>query len=162
MVCQHCLQKGCKDSGGKASNDLTDKIKAAEISGATLKALAKCDLVAMGFSTEEANKVIEMANPTIKIGEGAEVVDLCDGEDGDLVEACRRSTTGEDDVIRNQERKLSLQEERERSARNGASSSGEARPPILTESNGSGNGSCLLYTSPSPRDKRQSRMPSSA
>ena len=25
-----------------------------------------------------------------------------------------------------------------------------------------GNGSCLLYTSPSPRDKRQSRMPSSA
>ena len=23
-------------------------------------------------------------------------------------------------------------------------------------------GSCLLYTSPSPRDKRQSRMPSSA
>ena len=26
----------------------------------------------------------------------------------------------------------------------------------------SGNGICLLYTSPSPRDKRQSRMPSSA
>ena len=25
-----------------------------------------------------------------------------------------------------------------------------------------GNTSCLLYTSPSPRDKRQSRMPSSA
>ena len=25
-----------------------------------------------------------------------------------------------------------------------------------------GFGSCLLYTSPSPRDKRQSRMPSSA
>ena len=25
-----------------------------------------------------------------------------------------------------------------------------------------GGGSCLLYTSPSPRDKRQSRMPSSA
>ena len=25
-----------------------------------------------------------------------------------------------------------------------------------------GHGSCLLYTSPSPRDKRQSRMPSSA
>ena len=25
-----------------------------------------------------------------------------------------------------------------------------------------GNGACLLYTSPSPRDKRQSRMPSSA
>ena len=25
-----------------------------------------------------------------------------------------------------------------------------------------GNGICLLYTSPSPRDKRQSRMPSSA
>ena len=25
-----------------------------------------------------------------------------------------------------------------------------------------GNDSCLLYTSPSPRDKRQSRMPSSA
>ena len=28
--------------------------------------------------------------------------------------------------------------------------------------NPSPNGSCLLYTSPSPRDKRQSRMPSSA
>ena len=26
----------------------------------------------------------------------------------------------------------------------------------------SNDGSCLLYTSPSPRDKRQSRMPSSA
>ena len=26
----------------------------------------------------------------------------------------------------------------------------------------SGENSCLLYTSPSPRDKRQSRMPSSA
>ena len=25
-----------------------------------------------------------------------------------------------------------------------------------------GNETCLLYTSPSPRDKRQSRMPSSA
>ena len=25
-----------------------------------------------------------------------------------------------------------------------------------------GSGACLLYTSPSPRDKRQSRMPSSA
>ena len=25
-----------------------------------------------------------------------------------------------------------------------------------------GRGTCLLYTSPSPRDKRQSRMPSSA
>ena len=28
--------------------------------------------------------------------------------------------------------------------------------------NGSMSGNCLLYTSPSPRDKRQSRMPSSA
>ena len=27
---------------------------------------------------------------------------------------------------------------------------------------GIGSGTCLLYTSPSPRDKRQSRMPSSA
>ena len=27
---------------------------------------------------------------------------------------------------------------------------------------GGGKGGCLLYTSPSPRDKRQSRMPSSA
>ena len=27
---------------------------------------------------------------------------------------------------------------------------------------GLGTGACLLYTSPSPRDKRQSRMPSSA
>ena len=31
-------------------------------------------------------------------------------------------------------------------------------PEILIE----GNQTCLLYTSPSPRDKRQSRMPSSA
>ena len=31
-----------------------------------------------------------------------------------------------------------------------------------TSSNTSTNYSCLLYTSPSPRDKRQSRMPSSA
>ena len=35
--------------------------------------------------------------------------------------------------------------------------------PIRGESTGdSGYNSCLLYTSPSPRDKRQSRMPSSA
>ena len=32
---------------------------------------------------------------------------------------------------------------------------------ILTEINAK-DGDCLLYTSPSPRDKRQSRMPSSA
>ena len=32
-----------------------------------------------------------------------------------------------------------------------------------TDSNGNGiSDTCLLYTSPSPRDKRQSRMPSSA
>ena len=33
---------------------------------------------------------------------------------------------------------------------------------ILMEDNFDGNNFCLLYTSPSPRDKRQSRMPSSA
>ena len=32
----------------------------------------------------------------------------------------------------------------------------------ITSSNNNSNSSCLLYTSPSPRDKRQSRMPSSA
>ena len=32
---------------------------------------------------------------------------------------------------------------------------------VLTEAL-SNNSNCLLYTSPSPRDKRQSRMPSSA
>ena len=30
------------------------------------------------------------------------------------------------------------------------------------QNNTIGNSTCLLYTSPSPRDKRQSRMPSSA
>ena len=34
---------------------------------------------------------------------------------------------------------------------------------LVCEALAAGNGSvCLLYTSPSPRDKRQSRMPSSA
>ena len=33
---------------------------------------------------------------------------------------------------------------------------------VLLEKNELTSGSCLLYTSPSPRDKRQSRMPSSA
>ena len=34
---------------------------------------------------------------------------------------------------------------------------------VVSESEGGGyHNSCLLYTSPSPRDKRQSRMPSSA
>ena len=32
----------------------------------------------------------------------------------------------------------------------------------LVESNSDSEPFCLLYTSPSPRDKRQSRMPSSA
>ena len=37
------------------------------------------------------------------------------------------------------------------------------RPPILSyASYALNNWNCLLYTSPSPRDKRQSRMPSSA
>ena len=35
----------------------------------------------------------------------------------------------------------------------------ELKPRILVLGVG---GACLLYTSPSPRDKRQSRMPSSA
>ena len=33
---------------------------------------------------------------------------------------------------------------------------------VIWESEGQETKSCLLYTSPSPRDKRQSRMPSSA
>ena len=33
---------------------------------------------------------------------------------------------------------------------------------VAYASNSAGSYSCLLYTSPSPRDKRQSRMPSSA
>ena len=38
----------------------------------------------------------------------------------------------------------------------------EAVIGILLVSLGAGAAGCLLYTSPSPRDKRQSRMPSSA
>ena len=40
----------------------------------------------------------------------------------------------------------------------------EAGPKIsrVEASNYEPNNTCLLYTSPSPRDKRQSRMPSSA
>ena len=36
--------------------------------------------------------------------------------------------------------------------------------PIIAEAHDASHGiyDCLLYTSPSPRDKRQSRMPSSA
>ena len=34
--------------------------------------------------------------------------------------------------------------------------------PLLPKSGDSAAKDCLLYTSPSPRDKRQSRMPSSA
>ena len=44
-------------------------------------------------------------------------------------------------------------------AGNGA---GEALPTPDAEGSLNMSGSCLLYTSPSPRDKRQSRMPSSA
>ena len=42
---------------------------------------------------------------------------------------------------------------------------GPAAAPVLVLSNSLGTNlhmCCLLYTSPSPRDKRQSRMPSSA
>nr|CUV15985.1 protein of unknown function [Ralstonia solanacearum] len=38
----------------------------------------------------------------------------------------------------------------------------KAADGALGEARGGGDGGCLLYTSPSPRDKRQSRMPSSA
>ena len=42
----------------------------------------------------------------------------------------------------------------------------EVEPPLLNAvmefSNHNQSKACLLYTSPSPRDKRQSRMPSSA
>ena len=41
-------------------------------------------------------------------------------------------------------------------------SAGAAIAVLLTEQIETKNGTCLLYTSPSPRDKRQSRMPSSA
>ena len=43
-----------------------------------------------------------------------------------------------------------------------ASKAGQQSPamPVLVQN--MVNGDCLLYTSPSPRDKRQSRMPSSA
>ena len=34
--------------------------------------------------------------------------------------------------------------------------------PLVVSLHGFGGSGCLLYTSPSPRDKRQSRMPSSA
>ena len=34
--------------------------------------------------------------------------------------------------------------------------------PLIVLLQGLGSNPCLLYTSPSPRDKRQSRMPSSA
>ena len=37
-------------------------------------------------------------------------------------------------------------------------SGGRARPPALAD----GGVTCLLYTSPSPRDRQKSRMPSSA
>ena len=48
---------------------------------------------------------------------------------------------------------------------NGGSNAGPAAPfgGFKTSGNGREHGRfCLLYTSPSPRDKRQSRMPSSA
>ena len=39
----------------------------------------------------------------------------------------------------------------------------QKNPKIIAVAGESGSGkTCLLYTSPSPRDKRQSRMPSSA
>ena len=39
---------------------------------------------------------------------------------------------------------------------------GEANAVAMSDDDGDGVWTCLLYTSPSPRDKRQSRMPSSA
>ena len=47
------------------------------------------------------------------------------------------------------------------------SSSGDSGNPIVIDAYGSGaapsiTGTCLLYTSPSPRDRQKSRMPSSA
>ena len=79
----------------------------------------------------------------------------CDVADLDSVEACvetQRDTYGRLDVLVNN-----------------AVSGAEARPLLewtasdLRVSFESGLvGTCLLYTSPSPRDKRQSRMPSSA
>ena len=47
-------------------------------------------------------------------------------------------------------------------ATEGASASNDASEGTVTITDNYGEKTCLLYTSPSPRDKRQSRMPSSA
>ena len=39
---------------------------------------------------------------------------------------------------------------------------GDRLLPGFTPGLANGNGACLLYTSPSPRDRQKSRMPSSA
>ena len=39
---------------------------------------------------------------------------------------------------------------------------GDTTNEYFLDDDGSGNISCLLYTSPSPRDRQKSRMPSSA
>ena len=46
-----------------------------------------------------------------------------------------------------------------RSTSNGSNTAVDLRD---ADGDGAGEADCLLYTSPSPRDKRQSRMPSSA
>ena len=48
------------------------------------------------------------------------------------------------------------------SSTNPSSETGETIEPRGGDSQGNVSAPCLLYTSPSPRDKRQSRMPSSA
>ena len=47
-------------------------------------------------------------------------------------------------------------------ARTGATDQAQAKYELYEMTNFSTLETCLLYTSPSPRDKRQSRMPSSA
>ena len=80
--------------------------------------------------------------------------------DFELRELSRKQVFDRDEIINLIEAQWNLLQKRR-------SKSSPAAPALIADGRGGAGGrghpgGCLLYTSPSPRDKRQSRMPSSA
>ena len=110
---------------------------------------------ACGDELVEAKQMVKDA------GGDAEMEEMAREEAAALVEEMEAL---EEDVARAAAGRWAEEAERgeARATRGAIGTSSEEASDESDETVSEGSGACLLYTSPSPRDKRQSRMPSSA